>query len=279
MCIRDSIEGPNSGFVGLPLVATVIAVVSLVALVFHERTHADAIIPIDLFENQVFTSANVVTLLLYLSIGIVFFLLPTQLQVALGFSPFKASLTFLPMTGLMVLFASHAGEFTQRHGPRLPLAGGSLLLAAALVGMSWIGPDNSSLLFVLVVVGIYGAGLTVVVAPVTSTALASVSATRSGSASGFNNTVARISQLLSVAAIPPLSGLTGDALSNADQVDAGYRTAMLIAAGVAAFSALVAAVVFRSGPVSDRGLSAGDCRACVLDGATHPNSVKDAVGG
>lgn len=265
------IEGPNSGFVGLPAISVGIALISLVWLIRHEQTHPDAIIPIDLFENRVFVGANVITLLLYVAIGIFFFLLPIQLQVALGFSPFKTSLTQIPTTVFLLLFASYAGAFTQRHGPRIPLTLGSIVLAAALISLSFISPETASLLFVLLAVTFFAIGLAMVVAPVTSTALASVSPERSGAASGFNNTVARIAQLLSVAAIPPLSGLTGDALNIAEQVNDGFRIAMLIASGVAVASAIFAAVVLHSGPIAERDLESGDHRACVLGRATHPN--------
>ena len=255
----------------MPAVSVGIALISLVWLIRHEQTHPDAIIPIDLFENRVFAGANVITLLLYVAIGIFFFLLPIQLQVALGFSPFKTSLTQIPTTVFLLLFASHAGAFTQRHGPRIPLTIGSIVLAAALISLSFISPENASLFFVLLAVTFFAIGLAMVVAPVTSTALASVSPERSGAASGFNNTVARIAQLLSVAAIPPLSGLTGDALNIAEQVNDGFRNAMLIASGVAVASAIFAAVVLRSGPIAARELEPGDHRACVLDRATHPS--------
>ena len=143
------IEGPSSGFVGLPLIAAIASLLAVIGIIAYEPGHEGAILPVDLFSNRTFTVANLLTFLLYSAIGLVFFLLPTQLQVTLGFSPFESSLVFVPLTILMLTFSAKTGDFAQRRGPRMPLIIGSLVLALSLLGFSFIGPNASSLIFVL----------------------------------------------------------------------------------------------------------------------------------
>ncbi len=260
------IEGSNSGLVGLPGVLAILAIVAVVALVRFEPGHPGAIVPLDLFGHRTFTAANAITFLLYGAIGAVFFLVPTQLQVTLGFSAFEASLVFVPLTILMLAFSASAGDFAQKHGPRGPLVIGSIVIAASLFGFSLIGPGRSSLLFVLLVATVFGAGLAAVVAPITSTALA-VPEARAGAASGFNNAISRTAQLLSVASIPTVAGLTGNALSIPEQLNDGYRTAMLIVAVIVLVTAGVAGALLSSQSTPAGVEAPRHHRACAIDGA------------
>ncbi|MGB5755341.1 MAG: hypothetical protein WBM50_00375, partial [Acidimicrobiales bacterium] len=74
-----------------------------------------------------------------------------------------------------------------------------------------------------------------------------IATTVGGSASGTNNAVSRTGQLLAIAAIPRLVGLTGDALSDAEQLNDGFDVAMVIGAGFVVAGAATAAVFLRAG--------------------------------
>jgi hypothetical protein len=105
---------------------------------------------------------------------------------------------------------------------------------------SRIGPDTSYFTDVLPAATIFGLGLSTSVAPVTATAIGSVPDGRSGAASGTNNATARTGQLLAVAAIPAVVGLTGGALSDPVQLDAGFAKAMYLGAAFVALGGLAA---------------------------------------
>jgi hypothetical protein len=93
----------------------------------------------------------------------------------------------------------------------------------------------------------FAAGLVLVVAPVTATALADVSADESGTASGVNNAVARIGSLIAIILLPLVGGLAAtqaDGLSTGITILDGYRTAMIAAAIVCVVGAGLAAVGF-----------------------------------
>lgn len=245
------IQGPGGGWQSFEVFLGVGSMAALVVLVIYERRHRHPMVPIDLFATRDFTAANLITLLVYGGMGVVFFLLSIQLQVSAGFTPLQAGAALLPVTGLMLLLSSRAGELAQRFGPRWPLTIGPILIAGGMLLLSGIDSDTDYVTDVLPGVTVFGLGLAASVAPVTATALGSVPDQRSGAASGTNNAVSRTGQLLTVAAIPPIVGLTGDALSSQQALDAGFPDAMIIGGALVAAGSIVAVSLLRSETVEE----------------------------
>ncbi|NUR88230.1 MAG: MFS transporter, partial [Nonomuraea sp.] len=228
----------------VPLIAGVALGAAFV--VTERRRSPDALVPVALFRNHVFTAVNVVTLIMYAAMGVVFFLLVIQLQVVSGFSPIAAGLAMLPTTILMMLLSAPAGELAKRVGPRWPMTIGILVAGAGFVLMSMVGAHASYPFLVLPAVTVFGLGLSAAVAPLTSTVLATADERYAGTASGVNNAVARTGSLLAVAAVPPLVGLVGDAFQNPPVFDAGFRTAMLVSAVMMAVAAAITFLTIRT---------------------------------
>ncbi|TDD50018.1 DHA2 family efflux MFS transporter permease subunit [Nonomuraea terrae] len=215
-------------------------------VVTQVRRSPDALVPVEIFRDRVFTAVNVVTLIMYAAMGVVFFLLVVQLQVVSGFSPIAAGMAMLPTTVLMLLLSARAGELARRVGPRLLMTIGILVAGVGFLAMSTIGAGSSYALHVIPAVSVFGLGLSAAVAPLTATVLATADERHAGTASGVNNAVARTGSLLAVAAVPPLVGLVGDAFQNPAVFGAGYRTAMLVSAGMMAVAALITFVTIRT---------------------------------
>ncbi len=188
-------------------------------------------LPLGIFTRQ-FTAANLITFVVYAALGGVFFLLVSFLQISLGYTPLAAGAASLPVTALMLLFSSWSGSLAQKIGPRWHLTAGPLLIAAGLVLMARITPGDGYAASVLPAVLVFGAGLTLVVSPITATVLASASERHSGIASGVNNAVARVASLLAVALLPPIAGLTGNRFYVPDLMTRGFHVAMLLCAAV-----------------------------------------------
>ena len=178
----------------------------LVAFVVHERRHAMPLVPLVLFRSRTFSGTNVVTLLLYGALAVMFFLLGLVLQGPLGYTPLQAGAATMPVTLAMLLLSSRAGGLAQRIGPRIPMTVGPLLVAAAMLLLTGITPDSSYVSGVLPGIVVFGLGLALTVAPLTATALGAVDDHHAGVASGVNNAVARTGQLLAVASIPLIAG-------------------------------------------------------------------------
>lgn len=237
------IQGPNGGWGVGEIAAGIVSVVALAALTRFETRRPHPMVPLDLFGNRRFVAANSITLLVYGGMGVVFFLLTIQLQVTTGWSALAAGSALLPVTALMLVLSPTAGALSDRIGPRLPLTMGPLLIGAGMLWLGSIGPNAGYLRDVLPGLVVFGLGLAATVAPVTATALGSVPGSRSGAASGTNNAVARTGQLLTVAAIPSLVGLGGDALNDPMLLDAGFPKAMAAGAVLVATGAVIAVVL------------------------------------
>ncbi len=228
------IEAPERG-AGSPqvLLAAVVGVAGFIAFTLVERRGSHPMIPPDIFSSHQFTSANLVTFIVYASLSGVFFLLTVHFQQVLGYSPLQAGMADVPITLLMLALSARAGDLAQRIGPRGPMAAGPVGMAAGMLLMSTISADSSYLTGVLPSVIIFGLGLSLTVAPLTATVLASADDRHAGVASGINNAVARVAGLLAVAALPVAAGLTGSDYQNPTAFAPGFRTAMLISASLA----------------------------------------------
>lgn len=230
------------------LVATGVGVLALIAFAVVERRSPHPLVPPVLFANNIFRVANAMTLVIYAALGVVFLLLALQLQTVAGFSPVAAGAALLPVTAVLLVFSARAGALAGRIGSRLPMTIGPLLAGAGVLLMLRIGEATSWVYDVLPAALVFGAGAALVVAPLTAAVLDSAPDHLAGSASGVNNAVARTGGLLAVAAIPGLAGISGAAYTDPVAFNHGFRTAMVIAAGLLIAAAALALTGITSGP-------------------------------
>jgi EmrB/QacA subfamily drug resistance transporter len=234
------IEAPAKGASAAILVTAVGGILALVAFFAGERRSPNPMLPLEIFRSRQFSAANGVTFVVYAALGGFFFLLVSFLQISMGYTPIEAGAASLPVTFLMLLFSARSGALAQRIGARVPLTVGPLVIALGLLWMTQIDPGDSYLTSILPAVIVFGAGLTLVVAPVTATVLAAADTRHSGIASGVNNAVARVAGLLAVAVLPVLAGLTGDSFYDPAKMTHGFHVGMLVCAVLAAAGGILA---------------------------------------
>jgi MFS family permease len=174
-------------------------VVCLALLVIVERRAKNPMLPLDLFRSRTFTLANILTLLLYGALGVVFFLLPLYLIQVEHYSATAAGAALVPFAVIMFALSRWAGGLVARVGPRLPLTIGPVIAAIGVVLFARDGADASYWTTVFPAVCLLGLGMTITVAPLTTTVMGAVDSHRAGVASGINNTVARVAGLLAIA--------------------------------------------------------------------------------
>jgi len=229
------------------IVAAIIGVASAVAFGVVERRRTRSpdptppMLPLDVFASRQFTVINVITFLVYGAFGGLLFLLVLQLQVASGFSPVAAGTALLPVTVLMLALSARSGALAQRIGPRWLMTAGITGAAVGMALMARIGVHASYVADVLPAAIVFGLGLSMTVAPLTATVLASADVRHAGVASGVNNAVARAAGLVAVAALPAAVGLTGAKYHDPALFSQGFHDAaiasavlLLIAAGLTA---------------------------------------------
>lgn len=228
------------GAIGANAVAVGLGLVGVGVFAAWQRRVRHPLVAPALFASRTFVGANVVTVAAYAALGGVFFLLLLHLQTALGYDAITAGVATLPITAAMLLLSSRTGALADRIGPRLPMTVGPVVAAVGLALMTRIHPGATYAGAVLPAVVVFGVGLSILVAPLTAAAVGSVPSEHAGAASAVNNAVARTAQLLAVAALPGLVGITGTL--DADTVSRGFTSAMwicvalLLAAGAAAFA-------------------------------------------
>jgi EmrB/QacA subfamily drug resistance transporter len=256
----------GSGWSPSTLASVGLGIVALIAFALNERRSPAPMLPPDIFANRQFSVANVVTFLVYAALGCVFFLLVVELQVVAGFSPMAAGTAMLPVTLIMLLLSARAGALAGRIGPRLPMSLGPLIAACGVLLLLRIGPGASYLTDVLPAATVFGLGLALLVAPLTTTVLAAAATRHAGIASGVNNAVARAAGLLAVAVLPGLAGLSGDQYQHPEAFETGFRAAIVGCAVLLALGGAVAALWIRN-PARPRP-AAGPARRhhCAIDG-------------
>ncbi len=232
------IEGPGSDWSILSLSAAAIGVVSLTAFAAVEARSSSPMVPLSLFRSRRFAGTNAATFLIWGAIGAVFFLLTIHLQNDLGYSALESGAATLPVTALMALFAARSGALAQKTGPRRQMIAGPLVVGAGFAMMTRINPGARYLTEVLPAVLLFGLGLVVVVAPLTSTVLAAVPDRYSGVGSAINNAVARVASLLAIAVLPALAGI---ATGGSESIARGFSQAMWICAALAVLGSVICA--------------------------------------
>ena len=137
------IEAGERGATAGVLSAGAVGLASLAGFVAAERTVRHPMVPLEMFRSRQFTAANLVTLIVYASLSLMFFLLVVHLQQVLGYSPTQAGAATLPVTGLMLALSARAGMLAERIGPRPPMTIGPLGIAAGLALLSRVQADGN----------------------------------------------------------------------------------------------------------------------------------------
>lgn len=223
------IEQPTRGW-GDPLVAGGLAAgaVLLSAFVWWERRAPEPMVPLGLFRRRNFAWANAETLLVYAALSALFFFLVIYLQQVAGWSALAAGLAGVPVTLILFALSRRFGALSQRFGPRLFMGGGPIVSGLGLLPLLLVGDDPSYVLEILPAMVVFGLGLALTVAPLTTTVMADAGRGSGGTASGVNNAVARVAGLLGIAGV-------GVAVAGSGGVGmdvTGFRTGMAVVAAL-----------------------------------------------
>jgi MFS family permease len=237
-------SSPSTAAPSLPgariAVLTGFAVIGLTAYAWWERTSAQAMTPPRLAANRAFVGLNVATFLIYAGLSIMFFLLPFELVERRGRPLTDAGLAFLPFTLGVGVLSRPFGTLADKIGARAMLIAGPVGTAVAYLWMAW-GRDASLLLGVIGPMTLLGISFAALITPLTASVMSSVEPADEGLASGVNNTVSRVAQLIGVALAAGVASFAS-----------GYQVAFLAAAALSFAGALVVAATVPPAAVRSR---------------------------
>ncbi len=230
-CLAGAIiEGGGLGWTS-PLVLTgfVGFLVAAAAFLIIERRTRQPMLPLSMFENRRFSTTALVGLLVNIAFYGLIFVFSLYFQEANGLSVLWTGLAFVPMMAAVFFPNLIAPAVANRIGAKTTIALGAGVAAASALALLWIdqGTGYGSIVVQLMAMG---AGLGLLVPPLTSTLLGSVDKSRSGVASGVLNSMRQTGSVLGVALFGSLAGSVGGVVP-------GLRLALLISAGLLACSA------------------------------------------
>jgi EmrB/QacA subfamily drug resistance transporter len=224
--------------------AVVLALLSSAIFAVTEWRGSHPMLPPAIFRPAQFRAANAVTFVINGALGGFAFVFIPALEIVAGYSPVVAGSALVPVTIVTLLLSGTSGRLAQRIGPRPQLVAGCLLCAVAAALAAGIGPHAGYWTVVLPVALLFGFGLAAVLPPLTASAMSSAPDSLAGLASGVNNAVARVAGLLWIAALPPITGLTGAAYTDPARFRTSFtQISWLCAAAFACAAALAAAFI------------------------------------
>jgi EmrB/QacA subfamily drug resistance transporter len=186
------IQGNEKGWGSTQIVSFLIASAVLIVLfVIVELRQERPMLDLTLFRKPAFAGASIVAFAISSSMFSMFLYLTLYIQDVLGYGPLQAGLRFLPITLLSFFVAPLSGRLSVRVPVRLLLGCGLVLVGIGLLTMTAV--DASSTWTVLIPGFLLaGAGIGLINPPLASTAVGVVHHSRSGMASGINNTFRQV---------------------------------------------------------------------------------------
>jgi DHA2 family methylenomycin A resistance protein-like MFS transporter len=198
---------------------------------FQERRTRQPMLPLVLFEHRLFSLMSVVGVLVNAPFYGLIFVLSLYFQQVNGFSPLATGLAFLPMMGAVFLANLLASRAAQRLGALAAIAAGASIVAAGCIALIGIDRGMSYWAISAQLVAL-GAGLGLLVPPLTSALLGSVEKMHSGVAAGVLNAARQTGSVLGVA-------LFGSLVGQANGFIPGIREALIVSAALLISAAFV----------------------------------------
>lgn len=233
------IEFQNFGW-GHPLIwgSLSLGLLMLAAFVWRERSARAPMVPLALFRVGNFAVGNLATTLIYGALSLGGFTVAVFLQQVGGYPAALAGLAMLPVTIISLLASSLVGGLAARHGERLFMTVGPIIGG---LGFLWyLFMDESPVYWTQVLPGVilFGVGLTITVAPLTSAVLGAIDEQRAGIASAINNAVARVAGLVAIAMLGVIVGPELDV--------AGFHRTVIVTAALLFLGGIVSGIGIRN---------------------------------
>jgi EmrB/QacA subfamily drug resistance transporter len=199
-------------------IALALGVLSTIALPFYMARAPHPLIPLSLFRSRNFTVTNISTLVIYGALYVTFYYLTLFMQGTIGYTAAAAGLAGIPGSLFLTFLSARFGALAGRVGSRLFMAVGPAIMALGVLWYArmpatstpwhlqpqnpatWV-PPLSYVIDLLPAGIIFGLGLSLLVAPLTTALMRSVPTQKAGLGSAINNAISRVGPQLAGALI------------------------------------------------------------------------------
>jgi hypothetical protein len=199
------IEAPSRGWTGgLTLAEAAAGLAAIGAFIWWELRIPHPLIDLRIFARRAFSaSAAAVTVVFFALFGSLF-VLTQYLQLVHGYSPLSAGVRALPFALAMGIMSPLSPVLAQRLGARIVIPAGMAMMGLGLLDLS-TATVNSAYPPLAVAVAIMGAGMGLVMAPASTTIMATVPGHQAGAGSAINDTIREVGGALGIAVIGSIS--------------------------------------------------------------------------
>jgi len=198
--------------------ALAVGALALVAFLVMMARGRHPLVPLGMFRSRNFAVTNLSTFLIYGALYVFLYEQATFSQGTLGYTAAAAGMLSIPGSVLLAVLSPRIGVLGARYGPRRFMVAGPTLMAAGLLWQaripagspawvlnpgspaSWIPPAGYFVDFLPTAI-LFGGGLALMVAPLTTALMTSVPARNAGLGSAINNAISRVGPQLAGAAI------------------------------------------------------------------------------
>jgi MFS family permease len=241
LLVYTLVDANNAGWGSTKtIVLGALSLVILAAFVVIERRHRQPLVPFSIFRMRTIRGANIVALLIGMSLFSMFFFISLYMQQVLGYSALKTGVAYLPLALVIIFSAGGASALVTRIGFKTTLVIGMLFITAGLLWFSQVSAHGGTYVGDVLFPSLLAAvGLGFAFVPVTIAAVTGIRPDQAGLASGLVNTAQQVGGALGLAILVAVAnGTTSSAISDgvrdrAVALTDGFQDAFLVGAGFA----------------------------------------------
>jgi EmrB/QacA subfamily drug resistance transporter len=254
LLVYTLVDANNSGWTSTKTLvlgaASLLLLATFVAIELRSRL---PLVPFSIFRLRTLRGADIVSLLIAMSLFSMFFFISLYLQQVLGYDALKAGFAYLPLALTIIVSAGVASVLVTRIGFKIVLTAGMLFVAAGLGWFSQVSwPGGTYLGDVLGPSLLAAVGLGFSFVSVTIAAVTGIRPDQAGLASGLVNTAQQVGGALGLAILAAVAThTTSDAFASGTHnpkvaLTQGFQDAFLVGAGMALLGAILAATLISS---------------------------------
>jgi MFS transporter, DHA2 family, multidrug resistance protein len=196
----------HGAFGGRSALSLAIAVVAVGGFVVWEHVTPAPMVPLNLFRHRDFSGGSLSLALLQTGNGGLLLVLTQYLQFVLGYSPVKAGLAFVPLAVAAIVGNVAGAQLSVKIGPRVPVLGGMLVMAASFGLLTTVSASTGTLTFAVpaVALGLLGLGAGVAMPAAVGALMSTIPAEQAGVGSALNDTIQQAGTALGIAILGSL---------------------------------------------------------------------------